>query len=478
MIRDRRLPVMVVLLVAVAAIIAIGRGALTPATPVFTVMPTPRTPGVAAGDRLSTAYYCAGSPSTGEGVSGEVVIANPDEGPLTGTISLLFTGQPAVVEPFTVGPRNSTSIPLSGRIDTPYVGAMVEIAGTGGIVEQRVITPAGTSLSPCANEASNSWYFADGSTMDGVDYTLVMSNPFADTAVVDIEFITDQGRRNPDQFQGLVIPAQSVVAIDVDAAGAKDEPQLSIDIQSRRGRIVAAKAQTFAGSGRSGFVMALGSPSLGDTWSFAEGELGEGISEQLTIFNATDEPVDVDITFLPGQAIDGFLPTETRTVDPHRSVIVDLATIEGLATSLPTPRHATIVRTLSTESIVVERVLTKTVEEQLVTTAVLGSRVAGARWWVPTGVPAPTEAGLVLFNTTGEDGTYTVSQIGPGGAVPIPGLIDLPIVKGGIATVDLVAAEAVNVPVVLTTSGVIVVVEQRYPRGALAGRSGALAIPE
>jgi Family of unknown function (DUF5719) len=479
MIGDRRLPVMVAALAAIAAIVVVGRGEVVNPDPVFTLLPAPRTPAVAAGDRLSTSYFCAGSPSTGEGVAGEVVVANPSEGVLSGTVSVFVAGTSTpIVEPLTVGPRSSRSIALSGRVDAPYVGAMVEIAGSGGVVEQRVTTPNGSSLSPCANEASNEWYFADGSTLDGIDYDLILTNPFADTAVVDIGFVTDASTRTPNAYQGFIIPPQSVVAIDVDEAGAKDEAQLSISVKSRRGRVVAAKAQKFAGSGRGGYAMTLGSPSLGDSWTFAEGELGEGISEQLVIFNPTSEPVDVDITFLPGQTIPGFVPSETVTVDPRKAAVVDVGAIPLLIPSLPTLRHATIVRTLSTSSIVVERVLTKTVDDSLATTVVLGSRIADDRWWLPTGAPTPTEAAVVVFNTTGDDGVVTVSQVGPGGAVPIPGLDQIPIVKGGIITLDLTAAEALNVPVLISTSGVLIVVEQRYPRGTAPGRSGALAIPE
>jgi hypothetical protein len=477
-IRDRRLPVMLVLLAAVAGILVLGRGTVTPPQSIFTVLPAPRTPAVAGGDRLSTAYYCAGTPSQGEGVLGEVTIANPAEGALTGTLSTFYTDAPPVIESLTIGPRSSRSFALSGRVQTPYVGALVELAGSGGVVEQRVVTPAGTSISPCANEASTEWYFADGSTLDGVDYDLVLTNPFTDNAVVDLTFVTAKAPLTPEAFQGLVIPPQSVVALDIDALGAKDEAQLSVSVKSRRGRIVAAKAQTFAGGARGGYVATLGSPSLGDSWTFADGELGEGISEDLVVFNPTDQPVDVDVNFLPGQAIAGFIPSESLTLEPRETLVLDVDAIEGLAQALPTPRHSIIVRTLSTESIVVERVLTKTIDDSLVTTAVLGSRISSARWWLPNGVPAPTEAALVVFNTTGEDGTITVNQVGPGGAVPIPGLDAVPIVKGGIITIDLTAAEATNVPVLITTSGVLVVVEQRYPRGVGSGRTGALAIPE
>jgi Family of unknown function (DUF5719) len=469
---------MVVLLAAVAGIVLVGRGEASPSESIFTVLPKPRTPAVAGGDRLSTAYYCAGVPSQGEGVTGEVTIANPAEGALTGTLSTFYNGSPPIVESLTIGPRSSRSFALTGRTQTPYVGALVELSGSDGVVEQRVMTPAGTSVSPCANEASAEWYFADGSTLDGVDYDLVLTNPFTDTAVVDLTFVTAKGTLTPDKLQGFVIPPQSVVPLDIDGIGAKDEAQLSISVESRRGRIVAAKAQTFAGGGRGGYVLTLGSPSLGESWTFADGELGEGISQEIVVYNPTDQPADVDVTFLPGQAIAGFIPSESRTVEAGKTLVLDVDAIEGLAQSLPTPRHAIIVRTLSTESIVVERVLTKTIEDSLVTTAVLGSRIASARWWLPDGVPAATEAALVLFNTTGEDGTITINQVGPGGAVPIPGLEAVPIVKGGIITIDLTAAEAAKVPVLITTSGVLVVVEQRYPRGVGAGRTGALAIPE
>ena len=142
----------------------------------------------------------------------------------------------------------------------------------------------------------------------------------------------------------------SIVSIDLDQIGARDEELLSISAVSRRGRFVAAKAQSFDGSGRTGYNVALGSPTAGDQWYFADGEKGEGITETFVLFNPTDEPVDVDLLVLPTvQPIDSYLASYTVTVDPLGSVIVDpLVAFPGLADG----RYAAVVSTLSKESIV------------------------------------------------------------------------------------------------------------------------------
>ena len=474
---ERRLPILGVMAIAVGAIGFAARKAPEPTAAEFAAVPAPVTPHVRGGDRLSTTYYCAGSPATGEGVSGSVTVVNPGDVQIEGTYTVFVPAGPPVAQPISVGPRSRVSLALTGVADVPYVGATVEFAGNGGVVEQQVTTGAGTSLSPCSTDASTSWYFADGVTLDGDDYDLVLSNPFAEAAIVDMTFVTASGRRTPNNFQSFVVPPQSVRAVDVDGV-AKLESQLSVALVSRSGRFVAARAQTFAGSGRSGYSMTLGAPGLGREWNFADGEVGEGIAESVAVFNGTPDPVEVDVVVVPGDVNDAPLDPVTVTVDGMSTQIVDVSGLEGIRDKIVSGRHALLVRTLSTDSVVAERVITKQVDDKSVTGVTFGSQLVSPVWWLPTGVPSAVENGLVVFNTTGLTGTVTVSQIGPGGAVAIPGLSDLPIGGGAILHLDLTAAEAANAALLVTSSGPDLVVEQRPPRQTGPGRSAALAVPQ
>ena len=84
-------------------------------------------------------------------------------------------------------PFASASFDLDQLVDSPYVGAFVEIDGGGGLVEQtRRSIPAGESVAACANASGAEWYLAEGVTADGSVEQLVLTNPHDDSAIVDI----------------------------------------------------------------------------------------------------------------------------------------------------------------------------------------------------------------------------------------------------------------------------------------------------
>ena len=136
-----------------------------------------------------------------------------------------------------------------------------------------------------------------------------------------------------------------------------------------------------------------------------------------------------------------------------------------------------------TTPIVVERVLTRPIPDSGLanTTVVLGapSTYVANTWHVPIGVAFGVDQALVAYNTSFSAATVTVSQIGPGGAVPVPGLEALPIAANGVLAIDLTDAAAVGSELVVTSTSNLVV-ERRLPRGdeTVRGRSGSFAIPE
>jgi hypothetical protein len=217
----------------------------------------------------------------------------------------------------------------------------------------------------------------------------------------------------------------------------------------------------------------LGSPSVGDQWFFADGESGDGIDEQYSIFNPTSEAIDVDVVFLPTDDAPELAPV-TLTIDSEDTVLVDVAAVEGL----PEGRHSASIRTFSSAAVVVERALTRPAGQGVATSVVLGSRFGSPNWWLPTGVPTPTDGAIVVQNATNLDGTFTVSSLGPGGLAPIAGLTDVPVAAGGVIAVDLTASDAVGKTLLVSSPDVQLIVEQRNPRGDEPGHGGALAVPE
>ena len=176
--------------------------------------------------------------------------------------------------------RPSISTP---RCRARWSAAVVEVEGGGALVEQQAFHPSGDSSAACANATSDTWYLADGFTVDGSLDQIVLTNPYDQTVVASLEFATREGSRAPGSYSGLTVPARSTRVIDLGApgAGAQGEPILAVSVTSTRGRLVVGRSQRFLGGGRLGTQVTLASPAPRDQWWFANGRKGAGHDRSL-----------------------------------------------------------------------------------------------------------------------------------------------------------------------------------------------------
>jgi hypothetical protein len=481
----RAVPALVVLLVGFAALIAVGREQ-PPTTEAFFATPAGAwMPAVSDNAALTGSWFCPGVPASGEdGVGGDVVVANRYDEQLVGRFTVLTPDGVGVSESLVVEPWSRTTIDVDAFVTASFASVVVEIDGGRGFVEQRAQHPAGDSVSPCADNTSDEWYFADGFTVDGSIETLVLTNPYDDAAVVDLVFATESGEFTPAAFQGFTILPQSVETIPIADLGARDEPVIAVKVAAQRGRIVVGRAQHYLGGGRLGYGVTLAAPALRDQWWFADGEAGDGITETFAIYNPTDDDVQVDVVFLGIPLEAGFGDVAPIDVPARQVVVFDPSTAgaDGATSAVPPGRHATVFSTLAEPSIVVERVLTRPAGDSVATSVVVGAppRIDGyvaSRWHVGIGPSDPATAALVVYNVDNVDGTVTIEAVGPGGPSAVPSLTDVPIGAGQVITIDLVDPDVLgNELIVQATNRVFV--ERALPRGnGLAGTSGSWALP-
>lgn len=465
----------IIVTVALVALGVTGRDEAVPLDSTFASLGAPTMPFVPRGSFVSASWFCPGVPAGEEGVGGEVLIVNPTDEPREGTISVMTSAVDveAVLAPFTVEARSTARIDLRELQDEgTFLSAVVEVEGGGGFVEQVARHPAGDTVSPCANATSGAWYFADGFSLADSIERLVVTNPYPDAAIIDVGFVTVDGERNPSRLQGYPIPGRSVAVLEL---GARDEPVIAAKITASRGRVVAARAQHYLGGGRLGYSLSLGAPSLSDQFYFADGERGSGITELYQVFNASAQEVVVDVRFLGLPADTAFLNDTQITVPAGRVATLDTSTIEGL----PDGRHGAVFSTFSTASIVVERVLTRPAGRRVATSVVMGMPpgLASSRWSAGVVADAPLEDALVVLNVDSLATTVSVSVLGPGGLVAVPGLDALELPAGGVITIPLVDPQVVGGSIVVE-SAQRMLVERLTPRGPdRAGRSGSYALP-
>jgi hypothetical protein len=483
----RRFPALIVVLAAIVALVLVGRETVEPVTPTFSVTASGWMPSVPVAAGLTETWFCPGVPATGvDGVEGTVVIANRGESRMVGTVLVMNDAGESTRLDLAVDGWASSMLDLDATLPGGMVGAVIEVEGGGAVVEQHAIHPAGNSVAPCSNATSDTWYFADGFTVDGSLDQLVLTNPYDQTVVVNIEFATREGPRRPNSYRGLTVPARSIRVIDLGApgAGAQSEPILAVAVEASRGRLVVGRSQHFLGGGRLGTQVTLASPAVRDQWWFAGGQVGDGISERYSIYNPTEDDVEVDQIFLGIEAAVQGDPIEVpagevRTFDPTTITVLDENGAEVQA--LDDGRYTVVFATLAAQSIVVERATTSTVGETVATSVIAGATprqdgLVSTEWHIPS---APDEAvgdALMVHNADNLPGEVTVFVVGRSGPVPVPGLENVPLPAAALVTLDLTDPIVLDRELIVTSTS-RVFVERSVPTGRGDTRTSAWAIP-
>jgi hypothetical protein len=435
-------------------------------------------PYVSTLDAMTTNWFCPGVPANDDSISSNLVISNSSDTDISATLTLLSTGQPPVVMAESIPARSHIILDARGGISAQFVSAIVEIIGSQGSVEQIIRHPAGDAVVLCANRPETDWYFADGFTGADSIEQIVMTNPYVDATVVDITFVTADAERSPEQLQGFVLPANSVVAISMDQQGARNEPILAVSIHASSGRLVAGRVQHYLGQGRLGYSMSLGASAMSTQWWFGDGEKFAGNTENLVIYNPSSRDRSLSIVFVNGSdsanSIDPFL----ITAPAHRVITVDTGAIQ----SLPAGRYGIVVSTNDQDmadslGVVVEQVINRRDGNTVGTSVVLGApRNSGSTMWsAPSGVTASEDA-LQIMNTTSQEVTVSVMQVGPAGAVVLGGLEALVLPAGGVLSIGVLPG--LPDAQIIVQANAPVVVQRLLSRGHdLFGRSAVLALP-
>ena len=441
-------------------------------------------PQVGKGPRISSSWFCPGV-AGGDGVdAARVVIANPSDAPITATITFLGGVQPETV-PVSVGPRSRLAVDaLRGRTLGVLV-PIVEIVGSVGSVEQELVYRAGDVTSQCATQTSPTWFFADGFTAEGSTHRLVLTNPFPETAVVNVAFTTVAGRRSPAALQGLILAPRSARSVSLAESGAQNESRIAVEVKATTGQIIASRIQHYLGGGRLGYSTSLGSPDVLGEWWFTAGRTGPSVTENLVIFNPGDAAAEVNIAFF-GEGITNGIPVDQQSAAALPNSISDVPAggIVAINTDnlvdLPKGDHAMVVSTLNGARVIVEHVLSQQTAGSWFTAVTNGlpGGLLSHVWRVPSGLSKGTRKAVSILNTTAEDGTFSISAVGPGGELPVAGLVDVPIGPSSVATFDV--PDTTDGEVIITAT-VPVAVQRRTLRGhGLVGFGivGALPVQE
>ncbi len=483
----RRIPVLAGAVAGAAAVAVAASGSPEPVTPVFSAVSAaqPWMPSAPIVTTTSTTWYCPAVPASGEeGVRGEVLIANADPAELQATLTFLPTDGNPVTQDVAVGPRARTAVDVGAAITSEYAGVIVEIRGGAGVVEQRATSPIGaessaTSIAPCTTTPSRNWYLAEGYTADGSQEQIVLTNPFATAATVQVRFATQDGPREPTELQSTLVPPRSVRVLDMADLAARDEPRLAVAVEARQGELLVSRVQRFAGPERRGFTVTLAAPAARDQWWFADGEIGPDVVERYSIYNPGEDDVEVTAALLGVESSD-FVPIDPIEVPRGQVVTFTPSEVDGM----PAGRHSMVFGTQALDArVVIERAITRTFDGLPTTSVLMGAPpryedgYVATTWTMGYGVDEPTEEALVVYNIDAQDAVVTVQAVTPEGIVNVPGLEALPLPANGLITVDLTDDVAIDRQLIVRSTSRIFV-ERLLPRdtGAL-GRVASWPLP-
>ncbi|MGH9148979.1 MAG: DUF5719 family protein, partial [Acidimicrobiales bacterium] len=429
-------------------------------------------PVAAPAGSLSSAWFCAGATAAGDGpASGTIVIANAAATPVTGTVTVVpASGAPRAV-PITVAARGRAAVRQPDVVDAAHVAALVEMNGGEVVVEQVVSGPLGDDVAPCAVRGSPTWHLAAGSTARDDTLLAYLYNPFAEAAIADLQFSTDQGHAAPADLQGVVVKERSLVVVNVgDHVRRRDA--VSTTVQTRSGRLVVARLQLRSGTTR-GLTLALGAPSAGTVWYFPEGVVVDGVRERFHLYNPSGREASVDVE----------LALEEGAAEPFELALpaggrLTLALDEETRVP-PGVAHATTVTVLNDVGVVVERSIEAAAPSGRSGLAdTLGARRGAERWLLAAGGTSEAlDQWVVVQNIGGSEVTYSLTGLAGGQALAIEGAQQLTVAAGGRRSFRLGDhIKRADLPVLVTASGLVVAERDLYRVGG-RGLSAVIGTP-
>lgn len=433
---------------------------------------------VAPGDALSSSWFCGGATDVAKGQApGQLEVTNAATSPITGTATVVASTGARHVVRLKVPAQGHLAVPEQVPGGAAWVGAMVNLQGGLASVEQEIVGKLGTSSSPCATTGSRSWYFTSGATLVNAGVELTLLNPYPTDAIVDLTLTTNQGVEQPGDFQGLVVPARGMLAVDL-GSHLRRRQRIATSISARTGRVVAWKSdivtppaagQATIGSPQAahspdpaapvgGVAVTLGSPSTGTEWTWPEGDSGNGFDERYTIYNPGTRPADVALTI-------GLDAGSAQPVDLSIAPESVATVVSDQQARIPAGvGHFAEVRSTNGVPVVAERTLAVGKPSAMSGLGEIpGIRASASAWLLgANAAPATAQGYLVVDNPGRTPVRVSVAAVQEGRTTAIPKLVPFTIPVGRRASILLNKDVAPQTALLVEGSGPIVVERDLY----------------
>jgi hypothetical protein len=244
-------------------------------------------------DSAAQVWFCPGLPAPFQNAAGRVTFANLGAEPAEVIVTALPDDGEIRTQRFNL-PGHTTATKARNALGPP--GSLtIEAFGPRVIVEEGVVLPTALESTACAEQTSAHWYFPAGVTVRGVAQTLIIDNPYAADAKVNVSFRSSSGVRRPERLQELDVARRSRTIVAVEGEVVR-EPTVATQVDATSGAIVAAMALTFTpDAGRPGLAYTLGAPDVAARWTFAGAVVNDDTPTFLSLLAAGDDDVTVDV---------------------------------------------------------------------------------------------------------------------------------------------------------------------------------------
>jgi hypothetical protein len=453
----RRWPFVILLVALVLLAVAVGNAAaqrqVVVAAPTSDSQIDPNAP--------SSVWFCPGPVDAATLAADRITIANVGSTAAAVVVSSLPDKGAAA--------QTTLSVPASAVITKarsalgPLGALTIESFGGTIAVEENLDGTARVDGGPCATNAASHWYFSAGTTVRGAQQWLIVENPFASDAKVDVMLRTSGGVRQPDDLQSYDIGPRSRVVIPVHTYAVRDdrvavEVDTHVDPDAPLGRVVASELLEFQGGGA---ALSVGSPTSSNHWTFAGARDRPDESSWVAIANVGNSDAQIDVQALTGKQV---VPPSMLTIAPDDIVWVQLgecamqrATVVGCV-SIPAGARYSLAVSAGAGSAIVAQMLTR---GAAVVTSPLGAIGPQTEWtFALSRVTDEQETLLSFVDPQAVAADVDVDVVAGGTTAKPKALQSLTVPSGGRLTVRVAGAKispAVNAALVVHSTVPVVV---------------------
>lgn len=254
----------------------------------------------------------------GEG-SGQVSIANVGDQPSAVRITIVPNRGRVSIVRRTLEPYTTFSTPVQNRTRGQPAGAIVEFAGSEVVASHSLAfgQRGGAAAAPCGRPGPQTTVITQASTLD-VDTELVLMNPGAGDAVVDIALVSAGRVLRPEKLRGRLVRARRRLIVDV-GDFVFDAFSVTAIVTSETGRVVAEALRRAPRP--TGLAVNLVESQVPSRSLVAVAGAGGPGGLGLSPIGSVDSVVDGRLITAGEQGRSQEVPTEVRFPGPHNVVL-------------------------------------------------------------------------------------------------------------------------------------------------------------